>query len=122
MLPYRLQFALIAALLALSLTSCAIFDALRPALSRSALVFIQEIETLLREYEHAADPADSQSLRISTLQTTHDALYRNISTLLRQPPAGISKKLVLDYRRRLSAAEHRSSRNPPWPSSSSAPS
>ena len=116
------MFSLIGALLAVSMTSCALFEALRPALSRSALVFIQEIETLLREYEHAPDPGDSNSRAFSTLQTSQDALYRNISTLLRQPPAGITKKLVLDYRRRLKAAELRSSRSSPWPSSNLAPS
>lgn len=85
-------------------------------------MFIQEIETLLREYETAALPSEVRSAPNPNNSTPQDTLYRNISTLLRQPPAGITKKLVLDYRRRLTAAARRSSRNSTWQSLNSAPS
>ena len=105
----------------LLLASCALLDTLHPALSRAALVFIAEIETLLLDYERAAIPDEPRLSSFAEFSTSQDALYRNISTRLRAPPSGIPDKIVLQYRSRLKSAELRSSRIRPWPSLNLAP-
>lgn len=107
---------------ALLLAGCALLDTLHPALSRSALVFIAEIESLVLEYERAAIPDEPHLTTFATFSTSQDALYRNISTRLKAPPSAIPTKTVLQYRSRLKSAELRSSKIRPWPSLNSAPS
>ncbi len=85
----------------------AVFDNLRPALTSPALTLLVELKTLLRKYENAALPANTTPAHILVHNASQDALYRNVSKLLRQCHGQIRKSAVLKFQARLTAAAAR---------------
>ena len=107
-MPTRtISHALVFALGLSSLSGCAAFDYLRPALTASALTLLVELEALLREYESASLPDNPGSGDLLVFNASQDALYRNASELLVLCHGQIPEERLREYRARLTAANSR---------------
>lgn len=95
------------AVLPLLFDSCKTFDLFKPALSSAALNLLLELEDLLREYETADVAENATAGDFLVFNASQDALYRDISDLLRLSHGEIPKSILQDLEIRLGVAAAR---------------
>lgn len=105
--PKTMSLILALAPLAPAIPGCTIFEQLPPSLTSAPLTLLVELEDLLRQYE-SASIAENPSPRDELIfNASQDALYRNISDLLRLCHAQIPASTLHTYEDRLPAASAR---------------